>query len=186
MSLIQIFLIALGLSMDNMAVAAGASCRGQKTALTQAFKMALAFAAAGIICLTAGWFGGVRLEHLIGGWDHWLAFAILCYIGAKMVKESFSESETCRPNSAFTFKTLIILALATNIDVLAVGITLGLYETSILPMLLILTAFITAATVVGFISGQKLGAKLGKRVELFGGLVLIAIGLKILFEGIYA
>jgi putative Mn2+ efflux pump MntP len=185
MAFIEIFIISAGLSMDNMAVAAAAGCGGGRGGAAKAFETALVFACMGAVCFTAGWLGGSRLEAFISAWDHWAAFLILCYIGAKMIKESFDKSGGAGQNGgALTFKTLLFLALATNIDVLAAGISMALYGVALRRALAVLIPWIFAATALSSALGARLGAKFGKRVEFCGGLVLLLLSFKILFEGI--
>ncbi|MDR0734842.1 MAG: manganese efflux pump MntP family protein [Elusimicrobiota bacterium] len=187
MSTLEVILIAASLSMDNMAVAAAVGCGGKNHNFAQIAKVAAVFALAGIICLITGWLGGVKLRNIIASWDHWAAFLILCYIGVKMLKEAsakFKKTPQCASAKMLTLKTVATLALATNIDVLAAGVSLALYEVSLIKVLAILAFCIIAATAAGFALGQKLGNKFGAAVELSGGTILIALGLKILIEGV--
>lgn len=187
MSIVDILFVAMGLSMDNMAVAAASACGGQKhTAPKHIIKVCLAFCGVGIAFLTAGFFGGTKLQSFISGWDHWLAFFLLFYIGIKMVKESFTnkaEEQVCTKYDMTHLKTLLLLALATNIDVLAAGVSLAFYKVSLPEVLGILTVCIAASTIFGFTAGQKLGAYFGKRVEFLGGATLIVLSVKILITG---
>lgn len=183
MSTLEVFFISLSLSIDNMAVATASGCSGKKHGILQIAKVAAAFALTGIICFIAGWFGGRNLETFIKDWDHWVAFALLGYIGFKMARQAFSkEEDKCyditKPSTLFT------MALATNIDVLAVGVSLALYNVSLPLVLSILTLCIISATALGFTLGRKLSGKLGKKMELAGGLVLIVLSFKILIEGL--
>ena len=146
-------------------------------------KVCLAFVGTGVVCLLFGFFGGKGLDKLIGDYDHWVAFFILAYIGTKMILNIFKkdgEEHTCPLNS---FKTLMIMALATNIDVLAIGISLALYKVNIWLVLITLCACITTATLIGVYIGNILGTKLGKKAELCGGIVLLLVSIKILIGG---
>jgi putative Mn2+ efflux pump MntP len=186
MSTLEVILIALGLSMDNMAVAAAAGCGGKNHTFAQIAKIAAVFALAGIICMITGWLGGSELRNIISSWDHWAAFLILCYIGVKMLKEAFAKLKKpqCARSEILTLKTIATLALATNIDVLAAGVSLALYKVSLIKVLAILSFCIIAATAAGFALGRKLGNKFGAAVELAGGIILIMLGLKILLESV--
>ena len=179
--------LAIGLSMDNMAVAAASACGGKNNApLRHVAKVALLFCCVGLVFLTTGFLGGVKLQKLISSWDHWLAFLLLFYIGAKMIKESFAnepEAKACEKYNMTNFKTLLLLALATNIDVLAAGISLAFYRVRLPQVLAILGVCIVTATSLGFTIGQKLGSYFGKRVEFLGGATLIVLSLKILISG---
>lgn len=176
MGISEIIFICAGLSMDNMAAAAAAGCNGHTPA--QAFKTAAVFAATGIICIILGWLGGSRLGHIIGGWGHFAASAILFFIGAKMLRESFLPAGQA-PRAAIS---LPLLALATNIDVIAAGISLALYNVSLARVAVILAVFIAAATLLGFTIGRKLGAKFGRRAALAGGIILLILSIKIIIQ----
>jgi putative Mn2+ efflux pump MntP len=187
MRTLEIFLLAVGLSMDNMAVAAAAGSDGKRHSFAQIAKVTMIFFFIGIILLITGWVGGVNLHNVIKSWDHWLAFLILCYIGVKMLKEASGKLKKHPQNkksAVLTLKTILALALATNIDALAAGISLALYDVSLLKVLIILTLCIITATSAGFALGQKLGKKCGAAIEMLGGIILITLGLKILLESI--
>ncbi len=183
MGFFDILLISVGLSMDNMAVAAASSCGSKSYPLKVSIKVALSFCLTGIICMLLGWFGGAYLEKYISAWDHWVSFFILVYIGVKMVLNFFKTEQTATYNLLKT-KTLFMLALATNIDVFAIGLTLAFYQTSLPSVLAVLSICIVAFTLFGFFMGKKMGAFFGKKAELIGGVILIVIALKILLEGI--
>lgn len=187
MSIVDIIFIAIGLSMDNMAVAAASACGGKNNApLKHIAKVALLFCCVGLVFLTTGFLGGTKLQKFISSWDHWLAFFLLFYIGAKMIKESFTnepEAKACQKYDMTRFKTLLLLALATNIDVLAAGVSLAFYHVHLPQVLAILGLSVITATAIGFTIGQKLGSYFGKRVEFLGGATLIVLSLKILIGG---
>ena len=178
----EILLICLSLSLDNFAVAASAGCNKAELPLWNIIKTCFAFVGAGIVCLLFGFFGGKELGKIIGDYDHWVAFFILAYIGTKMVLNTFKKEE--KKSCALTsYKTMLIMALATNIDVLAVGISLALYKVNILLVLITLCICIMSATLMGVRLGTILGTKLGKKAEILGGLVLLLISIKILVQG---
>lgn len=179
----EILLICLSLSLDNFAVAASAGCDNKDLPFPRVFKVCLAFVGAGIICLLLGFFGGKELGKIIGDYDHWAAFFILAYIGSKMILNVFKKEEGKRTCPLTSFKTLMIMALATNIDVLAIGISLALYKVNIWLVLITLCTCITTATSLGVYLGTMLGTKLGKKAELCGGIVLLLVSIKILISG---
>ncbi len=184
MSTLEVFFAALGLSMDNMAAAAASGCAGKSFNLLLAAKVAAIFSLTGMLCLAVGWFGGRELERFISRWDHWVAFILLAYIGLKMIRGAFSkEPVTCMLGDS---KTLITMALATNIDVLVFGVSMALFTVSLLKVMLFLVACIVTATFLGFALGRRLGDKFGKKAGILGGAVLLLLGLKILIEGLLA
>ena len=179
----EILLICLSLSVDNFAVAASAGC-GQKSGnIKRVIKVCCAFMGAGIICLLIGFFGGKELGKFIGVYNHWAAFFILAYIGLKMILNIFIEDDVKHSCPLTSFKTLMFMALATNIDVLAIGISLALCKVNIWLVLITLCTSIVTATSLGVYIGIILGNKLGKKAEVLGGIVLLLISVKILVEG---
>ena len=186
MHIFDILLICVGLSMDNMAVAAASSCGKTVYPLKISFKVALVFCMTGIICMLAGWFGGHYLDRYIGYWDHWISFFVLLFIGGKMILNFFKskDMENCSVYNLTRTTTLLILAIATNIDVFAIGLTLSFYQISLVIVLSFLILCVCSFTLFGFILGRKLGILFGKRAELVGGLILVSIGIKILTQGL--
>lgn len=127
-----------------------------------------------------GYLLGFRFEHIITNIDHWIAFVLLAFIGGNMIKESFGKSEEL--NDDFSFKTMLMMAVATSIDALAVGITFAFLSVRILPAagLIGITTFIISSA--GIYIGNVFGAKYKSKAELAGGVILILIGAKILLE----
>jgi putative Mn2+ efflux pump MntP len=128
-----------------------------------------------------GWLAGRSFVKFIGNFDHWLAFALLAFVGGKMIWESFRpEREETQPTDFTKGWSLLTLSVATSIDALAVGLSFAFLQVNIASACLTfgLTTFIL--TVIGFVIGRKVGEFVGKRAELVGGLILIAIGLRIL------
>ena len=179
----EILLICLSLSLDNLAVAATAGCSNKTVRFLHILKICCAFIGAGIICLFLGFFGGKEIGKIIGIYDHWVAFFILAYIGIKMVLNVLKPGNLNRSCPLTSFKTLMLMSLATNIDVLAIGISLALYKVNIWFVLITLCICIAAATSMGVYLGAILGCKLGKKAELCGGIALLLISIKILIQG---
>ena len=166
MSILEILLLGIGLSMDAFAVSI---CKGLSTKKLQ-FKHYLIIGAwfGGFQALmpTIGYFLGSTFEQYITAFDHWVAFVLLAAIGANMIKESFSKEES-ETNTSFAFKTMLLMALATSIDALAV-------------CLIGITTFVCSAA--GLRLGNLFGLRYKAKAELAGGIILILIGLKILLE----
>lgn len=180
MGLLELFLIAVGLSMDAFAVSV---CKGLSVRKLNAGHAALAglyFGGFQFLMPVIGWLLGYRFESVITDFDHWIAFALLSLIGAGMIKESREESEELSDD--FSFKTMLLLAIATSIDALAVGISFAFLEVTILPAaaLIGVTTFVLSAA--GIYIGHVFGMKYKAKAELIGGMILILIGLKILLE----
>jgi putative Mn2+ efflux pump MntP len=184
MSFVIILGIAVALAMDCFAITLGMACGARGLTMKQAVRMGAYFGGFQFVMPLLGWLAGDRLLRLIEHFDHWVAFGLLALIGGRMIHESIEMSEeekAGRPDQTRGTR-LLLLALATSIDALAVGLSLGVVRASILyPAAIIgVTSFIL--TVVGAKLGPVVGRIAGKRAELLGGLILIAIGVKILIE----
>ena len=184
MSLIALIGIAIGLAMDATAVAIAASVMLGRVSGRQVFRFAFHFGLfqAGMPIL--GWLAGRGLQEHIQAWDHWVAFGLLSLIGGKAIVDVFREGDGEKaPRSDPTRgMSLVILSIATSIDALAVGLSLALLEVTIWYPALVIGVVTAALTVCGMLLGGFVGQRLGKRVRLLGGVILIGIGTKILVE----
>lgn len=188
MSLFDIFLMGVGLAMDAFAVSV---CKGlcmKKFNSGAAAVIALFFGGFQALMPFLGFYLGRFFVSYIEAFDHWVAFVILAYIGGKMLYDTLtSEDEeiVCPVDGRLNIKELLILAIATSIDALAVGITLSMNpDTNIFADVAIIgvTTFVIAFG--GVAIGYKFGTKFKKKAEIFGGVILVLIGLKILLEGL--
>ena len=180
MNFLELFLIAVGLSMDAFAVSVCKGLSVRKVELRHALLAGLYFGGFQFLMPVIGWLLGVRFEQLIQSIDHWIAFGLLTVIGLSMIRESRSKAEEL--NDDFGFKTMLLLAVATSIDALAIGVTFAFLQVSILPAagLIGVTTFLLSA--LGIWIGSVFGARFKSGAELAGGVILILIGLKILLE----
>ena len=180
MHFVELFLIAVGLSMDAFAVSVckGLSVRGLKG--KHLLLAGLYFGGFQFLMPVIGWLLGYRFEAMIQSVDHWIAFVLLGLIGANMIKESFGDEEELSDD--FGFRTMLLLAIATSIDALAVGVTFAFLEVRILPAaaLIGVTTFLLSAA--GIYIGHVFGMRYKAKAERLGGVILILIGLKILLE----
>jgi putative Mn2+ efflux pump MntP len=188
MAFVWILGVAVALAMDCFAVTMGMACGAKGLTMKQAVRMAAFFGGFQFVMPVLGWLAGDRLLGLIKGFDHWVAFGLLALIGGRMIYESFGlsdEEKACRPDQT-QGRRLVLLALATSIDALAVGLSLGVVRTSILYPAVVIGATSFVLTVVGAKLGPIVGRIVGRRAELLGGLILIGIGIKILVEHLAA
>ena len=187
MSWLALFLLALAVSLDATAVAIARACHGKVT-MRGSLVMAGAFGAAQAIMPAIGAIAGARLAKIVQAWDHWIAFGVLGFLGAKMMRDALTtpsdddvENET---TEGLTLGTLFVLSIATSIDALAVGVTLpmttGLARVPVAVALIGLVTF--TLSFVGSRLGRVLGEKVGTRLGGVGGLLLVALGTKILIE----
>ena len=180
MGFFELIFIAVGLSMDAFAVSVCKGLSVKKLSPRHAALAGLYFGGFQFLMPVIGWLLGYRFEHVITSYDHWIAFALLGIIGIGMIRESLSKSEELSDD--FSFRTMLMLAVATSIDALAVGITFAFLEVKILPAagLIGITTFILSAA--GIYIGHAFGLRYKAKAEFAGGLILILIGLKILVE----
>ena len=185
MTLWELLLIAVALSMDAIAVAV---CKGLATKKLSPGGM-----------LTVGaWFGGFQAIMPLIGWliaskfskyitkfDHWIAFALLAAIGINMIREALQKDDEGAESASLGFKTMLIMALATSIDALAIGVSfafLGMTGEKVIPAVCCIGAVTFALSAAGMKIGAVFGAKYKSKAEIAGGVILIALGIKILIE----
>jgi len=182
MGIITIVLIAFGLSFDTFAVSvsSGLILRGINFFNAMKFAFVLAFFQ-GIMPML-GWLIGSGVKKYMMDYDHWIAFILLTVLGAKMIYESFQSEEERKPINPMRLSVMISMAIATSIDALIVGLSFAFFELNIYFTVILIGAVTFFVSMLGILFGKKAGARLGKRMEVVGGLILIAIGLKILIE----
>lgn len=182
MSFGAIVLLAIGLAMDATAVAAARgmaapSLRGRHVLVVAGF-----FGGFQALMPLLGWLVGARLEAWAGGWDYWIAVALLCAVGGKMLWEA-RHTDDERPakseSELFGTRVMLLLAIATSIDAWAVGVTLPILEAPLGLSLVVIGVTTAVLSSLGLVLGRRLGALLGRRLEVIGGLLLVALGVKI-------
>ena len=186
MSIIEVLLIGIGLSMDAFAAAVCKGLASRKFNFSYAFIVASFFGVFQAPMPCIGWLLGKQFQNSITEIDHWIAFILLVFVGGKMLYEALTEKDEPAPDakrtSVIDLKELAVLAVATSIDALAVGITFAFLDTDIISssLLIGLTTFIISA--FGFLIGVLFGTKFKTKAEIAGGIILILIGVKILLE----
>lgn len=177
----ELFILAVGLSMDAFAVSV---CKGLSLGKIKAKHMCLAgiwFGGFQALMPLVGYFLGSLFADVITKYSHWIAFALLAFLGAKMIKESF-ESEELDDNMGW--KTMLVLAVATSIDASAVGVTFAFLDVNILFAVIVIGVTTFAFSAAGVKIGSVFGEKYKSKAEIAGGIILILIGLKILLDGL--
>ena len=182
--LIEIFLIAVSLALDAFAVSVSSGISIPGFGGRQAVKMGVWFGGFQFAMPLIGWFLGSSVSQYIEAVDHWVAFGLLALIGGRMVwgalKTGAGEEEEAPPD--LSARRLCLLAIATSIDALAVGVSMAFMKVDILVSALVIGVVAFGLSVVGGLVGKRLGALFQRRAELVGGLVLVGIGIKILAE----
>ena len=181
MGLVELFLTAVGLSMDAFAISVCKGLSAGKIRLRHALTAGLWFGGFQALMPLIGWFLGSRFQALISGIDHWVAFVLLAIIGINMIRESFQKEEVQAPAS-FAWRVMLPLAVATSIDALTVGITFAFLQVDIIPAVTLIGLTTFAFSAVGVAAGSVVGLRGKSRAELLGGVVLVLLGLKILLE----
>ena len=182
MGIIEIILIAVSLAMDAFAVSICKGLSMKKMDWKKAIIIGLYFGIFQGGMPLIGYFLGVGFEESIKFIDHWIAFGLLAFIGGNMIKEALSKNDEDEVDDSVDFKTMIVLAVATSIDALAVGVTFAFLNVNILLAVALIGIITFVISCIGVKLGNVFGDKYEKKAELAGGVVLVLIGLKILLE----
>jgi putative Mn2+ efflux pump MntP len=181
MNLFELFLLSIGLAMDAFAVSICKGLSMKKFNWKKAIIIALYFGIFQALMPVLGYFLGSTFSSFVQSVDHWIAFILLAIIGANMIKDSMDDEEEKR-NDRVDVKTMLLLAIATSIDALAIGVTFAFFEVNLWFSISIIGIITLVLSFLGVVIGNKFGDKFQNRAELAGGIVLIIIGLKILLE----
>jgi putative Mn2+ efflux pump MntP len=178
--------LSVGLAMDATAVAAARGFSNPDARPRDIVRMGALFGGFQAAMPIAGWAVGSRFARLIAAWDHWVAFVLLAGIGVKMIYEVVRggpDDETSRPKGdAFGWMPLLALAVATSIDALVAGLTLPLLGVSLAVAVSVIGLTTAAASIAGAYLGRRFGTSIGRKLDVFGGVLLIGLGLKIVLE----
>ena len=186
MGFLELFLIGVGLSMDAFAVAICQGLSMTKIKWGHALTVGLYFGGFQALMPFTGWMLGSQFAGRIQQYDHWVAFVLLVLIGGNMIREALSgeedEAEDAAIGAGLDHKKLFLMAIATSIDALAVGVTFAFLDTAILPAIGIIGTTTFFISVAGVAVGCWFGARYKKRAEITGGVILVLLGVKILLE----
>lgn len=186
MKLWTILFIAVGLAMDAFAVSVVTGSVYKEFKIRHALRMALFFGGFQAIMPIIGFLAGLGLMGYIAPYDHWIAFALLAFVGGKMIYESFQMEAAERDRNPANLAVLLLLSFATSIDALAVGITLSLLRAPIALAVTVIGLVTFVLSYAGVFIGKRFGHFFESKVEIIGGLILIAIGIKIVIEHLTA
>jgi len=185
MGLLEIILIAVGLSMDAFAVSITLGLLVTSPKKIQYFIPGIYFGFFQAFMPFIGFITGTLFAHRVQQFEHWIAFALLGLIGGNMIKESLSKKEEKTEENPFHPVKMLILAVATSIDALAVGVTFAFFKINIIMALIIIGLTTFFISIAGVKIGNIFGAKYKSKAEFFGGVVLVLLGLKILIEHLF-
>jgi putative Mn2+ efflux pump MntP len=182
MDFAEIILIASGLAMDASAVSLAAAASGYADTTRAKFRLSFHFGLFQCLMPVLGWLLGISFVSYVASFDHWIAFVLLAFVGGRMVLSGMNtsvESHTNDPSRGFT---LVMLSIATSIDALAIGLSLAMLDVTIWYPSVIIGITTSCFCLLAIGIGRRLGAAFGKRMEIFGGVILITIGLRILLS----
>ncbi|NCC94956.1 MAG: manganese efflux pump [Opitutae bacterium] len=177
--------VAVALAMDAFAVALAAGVVLRPLCFRPCFRLAFHFGLFQALMPVIGWLAGLTVQGFVAAWSHWIAFCLLVWVGGHMIHEALGGAEATRATDPSRGMTMVALAVATSIDALAVGLSLAMLDVVVWLPALVIGLVACAFTVVGLLIGARTGARWGRRVEVAGGAILIAIGLKILLSALF-
>lgn len=182
MSILTLILIAIGLSFDTFAVSISSGLALPRIKFLNAARIALVLAFFQALMPVIGWLAGTGFSKYVTEYDHWIAFGLLALLGGKMIFESLQKGEDKGSFNPLDMRVSVMMAIATSIDALIVGVSFAFLDFRILLSTLVIGSVTFIVAMLGMLFGKKVGARLGRRMEFVGGLILFAIGLKILME----
>lgn len=183
MQFLTVLLIALGLAADCCVVALGGSISRKGLSVLQIGRVSLSFGVFQAVMPVLGWLAGLAFVNMIAKYDHWVALALLGFVGGKMIWESLKPEDGKSENGDITRGWLLLtLSVATSIDALAVGLTFAFVKVNIVLASVAIGIVALLVTALGFMLGKKAHHLIGSRAEVFGGLILIGIGVKIVLD----
>ncbi|HEX9017536.1 MAG TPA: manganese efflux pump MntP family protein [Anaerolineaceae bacterium] len=179
MSFAASLFIAVGLAMDAFAVSLGIGTTGQARDRRSKFRLAFHFGFFQSMMTVLGWLAGSTIAGYINQFDHWIALALLGYVGVNMIRSGFDKDGETYASNPSKGRTLMMLCVATSLDAMAVGLSMAMLRSPVLYPSLVIGVVTSALSVVGLLAGCRLGETFGKRMEVLGGLVLLFIGIRV-------
>ena len=179
---LEIWLLAVGLAMDCFAVSIASGIILKRARLRPMLVMAISFGFFQALMPLLGWIGASFFSHLIESVDHWIAFAILAFLGGRMILESFKDEDCRQTFNPASPKVVFTMAIATSIDALAIGITFAFLQVRLITSVTIIGCITFCFTIAGVLIGNVFGSKFKDKATILGGIILIGIGVKILIE----
>ena len=182
MLLIDVLLLAVGLAMDACVVSAGAGASGRSAGGRATFRLGFHFGLFQFLMPILGWFAGLTIAGAIAAVDHWIAFVLLAIVGGRMIRSGLKGEEDSGAGDPSKGWSLVMLSLATSIDALAVGFSLAMIGVDIWFPAVVIGVVTAVMSVAGLRLGTALGARFGHKMEIAGGVILIFVGARIVFE----
>ena len=186
MNFFEVLLIALSMAMDAFSVCIGAGTQERTNGPRPTFRLAFHFGLFQFLLPVIGWLAGTTVERYISSFDHWIAFALLAFVGIRMIRSGFDPNGEPHKNDPSRGWTMVLLSIAVSIDALAVGLSLGVVGIFVWYPAIVIGVVTGLMSWLGLRIGNRLGMKFGKRMELIGGIVLILIGVRIVLTHLLA
>ncbi len=185
MSLWEILVVAVGLSMDAVAVSLAASASQRARGARATFRLSFHFGLFQFLMPVVGWFIGASVARYITSVDHWIAFGLLTFVGVRMIRASADGTDAKAAGDPSRGVSLVLLSLATSIDALAIGLTLAMLGTGIWYASLVIGIVTACLSCIAILAGRRIGQAVGQRMEIVGGVALVAIGARILWQHLW-
>lgn len=185
MELMTSIFIGVGLAMDAFTVSLGIGTGGQANNQRAKFRLAFHFGFFQMAMTVVGWFAGSTIVRYIEAFDHWVAMALLTYVGGNMIRSGLNPDMKTYISDPSKGKLLILLSVATSIDAMAVGLSMAMLKTPWLAPAAIIGVVTWGLSIFGLLAGDKLGQRFGKRMEILGGIILLGIGLRVLLTHLF-
>ncbi|SDU42622.1 manganese efflux pump MntP [Desulfobacula phenolica] len=182
MTTFEIIIIAVGLAMDASAVSLAAAAAGFASNARAKFRLCFHFGLFQFFMPLLGWGMGIKFVSYFKTFDHWIAFFLLAFVGIRMIREGMDKSSEIHKNDPSRGMTMVMLSVATSIDALAIGLSLAMLDVDIWYPSVMIGVITAGMSFVAIKIGTKLGVMFGKRMEIFGGIVLLFIGSRVLFS----
>ncbi|MBU3917962.1 manganese efflux pump MntP family protein [bacterium] len=185
MEFMTIILISISLAMDALAVSLGIGTARQIDSLRGKVRLAAHFGIFQSGMTALGWVVGETIVQYVESFDHWIAFALLGYVGINLIRSGFDKDGQAFKQDPSTGSVLVMLSFATSIDAFAVGLGIVILKIDVLFSVIMIGLVAFLLTIIGLFAGIRLGEKFGKRMEIFGGVVLIGIGVRVLVTHLF-
>lgn len=185
MQFLTILLLSVGLAMDAFAVSLSTGTAGEIRSLRGKIRLAAHFGIFQSGMTALGWLLGATIVNYIKGFDHWIAMALLGYVGANLIRAGFKKDEKAFNQDPSTGRILVLLSFATSIDAFAVGLTIVFLKIPILLSIIAIGMITLILSAIGLFAGTRLAEAFGKRMEILGGLILIGIGIRVVLTHLF-
>jgi len=179
MSFIEVVLIAVGMAMDAFAVSLGIGTTPFASGLRPLFRLSFHFGLFQALMPVLGWLVGLTISQYIAAFDHWLAMGLLTFVGIRMIRSGLNPGSMGHEADPSRGASLIMLSTAVSIDAFAIGLSLAMLGLDIVYPAIVIGVVTSSLSLIGLLAGRRLGERFGSRVEVLGGVILIAIGLRV-------